>query len=91
MKLEAMKLGCAHPMGPLALADLIGLVVSAMATTLQAEHRDSRYRVPSLLRRLVNAGELGRKSGKGVFDYAGDTPVPNRSIELPRPMPSAAG
>jgi len=88
---EAMKLGCAHPMGPLALADLIGLdVVSAMATTLQVELRDSRYRVPSLLRRLVNAGELGRKSGKGIFDYTGDTRVPNRSIELPRPMPTAA-
>lgn len=88
---EAMKLGCAHPMGPLALSDLIGLdVVSAMATTLQAELRDSRYRVPSLLRRLVNAGEIGRKSGKGIFDYTGDTVVPNRSIELPRPMPTAA-
>jgi 3-hydroxybutyryl-CoA dehydrogenase len=88
---EAMKLGCGHPMGPLALADLIGLdVVSAMATTLQAELRDSRYRVPSLLRRLVGSGELGRKSGKGIYDYTGDTPVPNRSIELPRPMPTAA-
>lgn len=88
---EAMRLGCAHPMGPLALADLIGLdVVSAMATTLQAELRDSRYRVPSLLRRLVNAGELGRKSGKGIFDYGGEQPVPSRSIELPRPVADAA-
>lgn len=88
---EAMRLGCAHPMGPLALSDLIGLdVVAAMAATLQRELRDSRYRVPSLLRRLVNAGELGRKSGKGIFDYSGEQPVPNRSIELPSPVANAA-
>ena len=88
---EAMRLGCAHPMGPLSLADLIGLdVVSAMATTLQVELRDSRYRVPSLLRRLVNAGELGRKSGKGIFDYTGDQRVPNRSLQLPSPFANAA-
>ena len=88
---EAMRLGCVHPMGPLSLADLIGLdVVAAMAATLQAELRDSRYRVPSLLRRLVNAGELGRKAGKGIFDYTGEQPVPSRSLQLPSPLANAA-
>jgi 3-hydroxybutyryl-CoA dehydrogenase len=67
----AMKLGCGHPMGPLALADLIGLdVVFAMAKTMHSELRDSRYRAPSLLRRLVLASHLGRKSGRGIYDYA---------------------
>ncbi|MDB4977664.1 MAG: 3-hydroxyacyl-CoA dehydrogenase [Myxococcaceae bacterium] len=66
----AMKLGCGHPMGPLALADLIGLdVVFAMAKTMHHELRDSRYRAPSLLRRLVLAGHLGRKSTRGIYDY----------------------
>ena len=88
---EAMRLGCAHPLGPLGLSDLIGLdVVAAMATTLEAELSDTRYRVPSLLRRLVAAGELGRKSGKGIFDYTGEQPVPNRSIEVPSSLASAA-
>jgi len=66
----AMKLGCGHPMGPLALADLIGLdVVLAMAKTMHHELRDSRYRAPALLRRLVLAGHLGRKSTRGIYDY----------------------
>jgi len=67
---QAMKLGCGHPMGPLELADLIGLdVVMAMASTLLAKLQDSRYRIPSLLRRLVNAGHLGLKSGRGIYVY----------------------
>lgn len=79
----AMKLGCGHPMGPLAVADLIGLdVVFAMAKTLHAEHNDTRYRAPSLLRRLLLAGHIGRKSGKGIYDYSGDAPVVNASIGM---------
>ena len=66
----AMKLGCGHPMGPLSLADLIGLdVVVAMAKTMHTELRDSRYKSPALLRRLVLSGDLGRKSGRGIYDY----------------------
>jgi len=80
----AMKLGAAHPMGPLALADLIGLdVVLSMATALKEELRDKRYRAPSLLRRLVLAGDLGKKTGRGIYDYGGDTPVVNPRL-LPK-------
>ena len=79
----AMKLGCNHPIGPLALSDLIGLdVVAKMAATLQKELRDSRYRVPSLLRKLVAARQFGRKSGVGIFDYSGETPTINPAIRL---------
>jgi 3-hydroxybutyryl-CoA dehydrogenase len=78
---QAMKLGCGHPMGPLALSDLIGLdVVFAMAQTLNAELRDKRFRAPSLLRRLVLSGQLGKKSGVGLYDYRGETPVENPEV-----------
>lgn len=78
----AMKLGCGHPMGPLALADLIGLdVVLAMAKTMHSELRDARYKSPSLLRRLVLAGHLGRKSGRGIYDYSNaEMPVVNPAV-----------
>ncbi len=80
----AMKLGCGHPMGPLALADLIGLdVVFAMAKTMHSELRDSRYRAPSLLRRLVLAGHLGRKSNRGIYDYTdAKNPTVNAAISI---------
>ncbi len=78
---QAMKLGCGHPMGPLALSDLIGLdIVFAMAQSLSAELRDKRFRAPSLLRRLVLAGHLGKKTGLGLYDYRGAEPVPNPEI-----------
>lgn len=77
----AMKLGCGHPLGPLALADLIGLdVVFAMAQSLSTELRDKRFRAPTLLRRLVLSGELGKKVGVGIYDYRGKEPVENPSI-----------
>jgi 3-hydroxybutyryl-CoA dehydrogenase len=80
----AMKLGCGHPMGPLALADLIGLdVVFAMAKTMHTELRDTRYRAPSLLRRLVLASHLGRKTGVGIYDYSNPaSPVVNPALVL---------
>jgi 3-hydroxybutyryl-CoA dehydrogenase len=80
----AMKLGCGHPMGPLALADLIGLdVVIAMAKTMQSELRDARYKSPSLLRRLVLAGHLGRKVGRGIYDYTNsEMPVVNPAVTV---------
>lgn len=67
----AMKLGANHPMGPLALGDLIGLdVVLAIMEVLLAETGDSKYRAHPLLRKYVRAGWLGRKSGRGFFNYA---------------------
>ncbi|HEY6876972.1 MAG TPA: 3-hydroxyacyl-CoA dehydrogenase NAD-binding domain-containing protein [Polyangiales bacterium] len=78
----AMKLGCGHPMGPLALADLIGLdVVFAMSKSMHHELRDSRFRAPSLLRRLVLAGHLGRKTERGIYDYTDEAnPVVNAAL-----------
>jgi 3-hydroxybutyryl-CoA dehydrogenase len=77
----AMRLGCGHPMGPLALADAIGLdVVYAMARTLYVELHDHRYSPPALLRRLVVLGSLGKKTGMGVYNYRMDPPVENPDL-----------
>jgi 3-hydroxybutyryl-CoA dehydrogenase len=68
---EGMIKGCAHPMGPLALADLIGLdTLLAVAQSLHEEFRDPASVSPALLNRMVEAGLLGRKSGRGFYDYA---------------------
>ena len=67
----AMKLGANHPMGPLALGDLIGLdVCLAIMDTLFDETHDPKYRASLLLRKMVRAGKLGRKTGEGFFSYA---------------------
>ncbi len=66
-----MKLGMAHPMGPLALADFIGLDICLdIMEVLYAGFGDSKYHPCPLLRRMVDAGQLGRKSGKGFYDYS---------------------
>jgi 3-hydroxybutyryl-CoA dehydrogenase len=68
---SGMVLGCAHPMGPLALADLIGLdTLLAVSESLYEEFRDPGSVAPALLNRMVEAGLLGRKSGRGFFDYS---------------------
>ena len=68
---KAMKLGAGHPMGPLALADLIGLdVCLAIMETLYSEFGDSKYRPHPLLRKMVRSNNLGMKTGKGFFEYS---------------------
>jgi 3-hydroxybutyryl-CoA dehydrogenase len=68
---KGMVKGCAHPMGPLALADLIGLdTVMGVAESLYAEHREQLFAPPPLLQRLVAAGLLGRKTGRGLYSYS---------------------
>ncbi|WP_303393532.1 3-hydroxybutyryl-CoA dehydrogenase [Rhodococcus sp. 1168] len=67
---EGMVNGCAHPMGPLRLTDTVGLDVTlAVAESLYAEFREAHYAPPPLLQRMVDAGMLGRKSGKGFYTY----------------------
>jgi len=67
---EGMVLGCAHPMGPLALADLIGLdTTMAVAESLYEEFKEPLYAPPPLLARMVEAGLLGRKTGRGFYEY----------------------
>ena len=67
----AMKLGAGHPMGPLTLCDFIGLdVLNAVCVSLYEEFKRPEYAPPPLMKRMIAAGRLGRKSGKGFYDYA---------------------
>ena len=77
----AMMNGANHPMGPLALADFIGLdIVFHMSSLLQEEYKESRFAPPRILRRMVLAGILGRKSGKGFYDYSTNPPTSNDAL-----------
>ena len=76
---ESMKLGANHPMGPLELADFIGLdTCLAIMNVLHDGLADTKYRPCPLLTKYVEAGWLGRKTGRGFYDYRGDVPVPTR-------------
>lgn len=76
---KALKLGANHPMGPLELADFMGLdVVLAIMNVLYDGLADSKYRPCPLLVKYVEAGWLGRKSGRGFYDYSGPEPAPTR-------------
>jgi 3-hydroxybutyryl-CoA dehydrogenase len=69
---QAMKLGCGYPMGPFTLLDLVGLDTTLyVAEVMFQEFREPRFAPPSLLKRMVMAGHLGRKTGKGFYDYGG--------------------
>jgi len=77
----AMQNGANHPMGPLALADFIGLdIVFHMASLLQQEYKEARFAPPPLLRRMVLAGWLGRKTGIGFYDYRQTPPAPHDAL-----------
>ncbi|MHB8532200.1 MAG: 3-hydroxyacyl-CoA dehydrogenase family protein [Solirubrobacteraceae bacterium] len=75
---EAMKAGAGHPMGPLTLADFVGLdTLASICDVLFDEFRERRFARPPTLRKMVAAGWFGRKSGMGWYDYSGETPVEN--------------
>ena len=67
---QGMVLGCAHPMGPLTLADLVGLdTLKSIADSMYDEYKEPLYAAPPLLQRMVDAGLMGKKSGHGFYDY----------------------
>jgi 3-hydroxybutyryl-CoA dehydrogenase len=73
-----MQLGAGYPMGPFTLLDFVGLdTVQRVAEVMFDEYREQRFAPPPLLRRLVRAGHLGRKSGRGFYDHSADPPVPS--------------
>jgi len=75
---QGMKLGCGHPMGPLTLNDLVGIDTTYyIANIMFEEFREKRFAPPSLMKRMVMAGFLGRKSGRGFYDYGVEPPRPN--------------
>ena len=75
-----MQLGAGHPMGPFTLLDFVGLdTVERVAEVMFDEYREQRFAPPPLLRRLVRAGHLGRKSGRGFYDHSTNPPVPSKT------------
>jgi 3-hydroxybutyryl-CoA dehydrogenase len=78
---EAMKAGAGHPMGPLTLADFVGLdTLGSICDVLFDEFRERRFARPPTLRKMLAAGWFGRKSGMGFYDYSGDAPTENPGI-----------
>jgi 3-hydroxybutyryl-CoA dehydrogenase len=78
---DAMKAGAGHPMGPLTLADFVGLdTLGSICDVLFDEFRERRFAQPPTLRKMLAAGWYGRKSGMGFYDYSGDAPVPNAAV-----------
>jgi 3-hydroxybutyryl-CoA dehydrogenase len=72
-----MMAGASHPMGPLTLADFVGLdTLAAISEVMVDAYGEDRFAAPETLQKMVNAGDFGRKSGKGFYDYSGDKPVP---------------
>jgi 3-hydroxybutyryl-CoA dehydrogenase len=72
-----MMAGASHPMGPLTLADFVGLdTLAAIANVMVDAYGEERFAAPETLKKMVSAGDFGRKSGRGFYDYSGDQPVP---------------
>ena len=72
-----MMAGASHPMGPLTLADFVGLdTLVAISEVMVDAYGEDRFAAPDILRKMVDAGDLGRKSGRGFYDYSGEKPVP---------------
>ena len=80
---NGMKLGCGHPMGPLTLNDFVGIDTTYYISEIMFnEYREKRFAAPPLMKRMVAAGLLGRKSGKGFYDYSDPkNPKPNHELE----------
>jgi 3-hydroxybutyryl-CoA dehydrogenase len=71
---SGMRLGCGHPMGPLKLCDFIGLdVLYAVCDSLYQEFKRDEYAPPPLMKRMVASGRLGRKAGRGFYEYTSDS------------------
>ena len=78
---EAMKAGAGHPMGPLTLADFVGLdTLGSICDVLFDEFRERRFARPPTLRKMLSAGWYGRKAGTGFYDYAGEAPAENPAL-----------
>jgi 3-hydroxybutyryl-CoA dehydrogenase len=78
---EAMKAGAGHPMGPLTLADFVGLdTMGSICEVMFDEFRERRFAKPPTLRKMLAAGWYGRKTGKGFYDYSGEEPVENAGL-----------
>ncbi|HEX8204687.1 MAG TPA: 3-hydroxybutyryl-CoA dehydrogenase [Solirubrobacteraceae bacterium] len=78
---DAMKAGAAHPMGPLTLADFVGLdTLGSICDVMFDEFRERRFARPPTLRKMLAAGWYGKKSGMGFYDYSGEQPAPNKGI-----------
>lgn len=78
---DAMKAGAGHPMGPLTLADFVGLdTLGSICDVMWHEFNERRFAQPPTLRKMLSAGWFGRKSGMGFYDYSGETPVVNPGV-----------
>ncbi|MBX6365127.1 MAG: 3-hydroxybutyryl-CoA dehydrogenase [Gemmatimonadetes bacterium] len=78
---KAMTLGTGYPMGPFVLGDFVGLdTLYRIAEIMFEEYREKRFAPPPLLRRMVTMNYIGRKSGKGFYDYSGETPTPVKLV-----------
>ncbi len=85
---KAMTHGCAHPIGPLSLIDLIGIdTIVKITDIMKAEYRDPMYECPKMVRRMAEKGWFGAKSGRGFYDYTPSGAVPNAAVlDLPGPL-----